>query len=139
MDRFQRVSLIHVTEWNLLSDVLHAITLIKWFGGTFCAHPSRKQRKQDNMIDCHSVTDWLASHSCIRALLMLPPNNLHAHSYWGHAVRTHLDLLRPNLQDQVLAKQAIQNDQHDQHAHPKVWKLDKPVTVRTMYRRDNFQ
>lgn len=58
--------------------------------------------------------------------------------FLGRAVRTHLDLLRPNLGDRVMAKQAAQKDCHDQHAHSRSLKAGQPVMVKNMRPGDNW-
>ena len=47
-------------------------------------------------------------------------------------VRTRFDLLKPNLEHRVLAKQAVQKDQHDQHAHLRSLEAGQPVMVKNM-------
>jgi len=58
--------------------------------------------------------------------------------FLGPAIHTRLDLLRPNLQDLVLSKQAAQKNQHDQHARSRTMKVGQPVMVKNMRPGDGW-
>ena len=51
---------------------------------------------------------------------------------------TRFDLLKPNLEHRVLAKQAVQKDQHDQHAHLRSLEAGHPVMAKNMHHGENW-
>ena len=50
----------------------------------------------------------------------------------GQWIRSHLDLVRPNLADQVEAKQETQKMYHDRHAKARAFNEGDPVFVRNI-------
>ena len=48
----------------------------------------------------------------------------------GRRIRSHLDLIRPNLADQVEVKQETQKKYHDKHAKARAFNEGDPVFVR---------
>ena len=48
---------------------------------------------------------------------------------WGRSLRSHLDLLRPNVGAKVSRAQARQKSQHDQHSRPRQLEVGDTVQV----------
>ena len=53
-----------------------------------------------------------------------------AHLRWGRSLRSHLDLLRPDVATRVHLAQSRQKNQHDQHSRTRGVKLGDAVSVR---------
>ena len=52
--------------------------------------------------------------------------------FLGRKVRTRIDLLKPEIGDQVMQKQAQQKAQHDYHAKYREFQIGQKVMVRSM-------
>ena len=76
--------------------------------------------KLENFLFTYRTTPHATTHQSPTALFL------------GRNVRTRLDLLKPNLQGSVAAKQAEQKRQHDQHAHSRSIQAGQPVMVKNM-------
>ena len=53
--------------------------------------------------------------------------------FLGRSIRTRLDLLKPDLQEHVEAKQAQQKEQHDTHARCQVFGVNQNVMVKNRH------
>ena len=94
-----------------------------------------KAGKHDVLLLSHRLANFLFTYrSTPHATTQQPSCSL----FLGRTIRTRLDLLRPSLQDQVMAKQASQKDQHDQHAHSRSLEAGQPVMVKNMRPGDNW-
>ncbi len=94
--------------------------LVERFVRTF--KEAMKAGKNDGLSLSHRLANFLLSYRTAPHATQQTPCSL----FLGRAVRTRLDLLRPNLEDRVLAKQAVQKDQHDQHAHSRSLEAGQP-------------
>ena len=94
-----------------------------------------KAGKRDVLSLSYRLANFLFTYrSTPHATTQQPPCSL----FLGRTIRTRLDLLRPSLQDQVMAKQASQKDKHDQHAHSRSLEAGQPVMVKNMRPGDNW-
>ena len=57
---------------------------------------------------------------------------------WGRSLRSHLDLLRPDVATRVHLAQSRQKKQHDQHSRTRAVKLGDAVSVRNYSRRSKW-
>ena len=107
--------------------------LVERFVRTF--KEAMKAGKNDGLTLSHRLANFLLAYRTIpHATTQRSPCSL----FLGRTVRTRLDLLKPNLEDRVQEKQAIQKDQHDQHAHSRSLEAGQPVMVKNMRPGDNW-
>ena len=88
---------------------------------------SMKASKYENLPLSHKFQDFLLTY---RTTPHSTTNVAPCELFLGRSVRTRLDLLKPNLQEHVEAKQAKQKEQHDAHAKCPVFKVDQNVMVK---------
>ncbi len=107
--------------------------LVERFVRTF--KESMSAGKNDGLSLTHRLANFLLTYrSTPHATTQRSPCSL----FIGRDIRTRLDLLRPNLQDQVLSKQAAQKDQHDHHARSRSMEVGQPVMAKNMLPGDNW-
>ena len=88
-----------------------------------------KANKYSNLPFQHRVENFLLTYRSTRHSTMREtPSKL----FLGRELRTRLDLLKLDCQNQVLVKQSNQKQQHDQHARNRVFEVDQKVMVRNM-------
>ena len=88
-----------------------------------------KASKYSNLPFQHRVENFLLTYRSTRhSTTRETPSKL----FLGRELRTWLDLLKPDCQNQVLIKQSNQKQQHDQHARNRVFEVDQKVMVRNM-------
>ena len=91
--------------------------------------------KHDGLPLSHRLANLLLVYrSTPHATTQRPPSSL----FLGRTIRTCLDLLRPNLQERVQAKQSLQKDQHDQHARSRSLEAGQPVMVKNLLSGDSW-
>ena len=98
-------------EWYPSYQDFSLSSLLNWVGGEGCENIEGRFEK-----------DWITPHSTTG----VSPAEL----LMGRRIRSHLDLVRPNLADQVEAKQKTQKLYHDRHAKARAFNEGDPVFVR---------
>ena len=89
-----------------------------------------KASKHDGLTLSHLLANFLISYrSTAHATMQRTPCSL----FLGQSIRALFDMLKPDLQEHVAAKQAVQKDQHDQHAHERNVTVGDPVMVKKKY------
>ena len=90
----------------------------------------QEMKKQDD----GSVDTKLASFPLsYRITLQSTTGESPAQLRWGRSLRSHLDLLRPDVATRVHLAQSRQKKQHDQHSRTHGVKLGESVSVRNYY------
>ena len=90
----------------------------------------QEMKKQDD----GSVDTKLASFPLsYRITLQSTTGESPAQLRWGRSLRSHLDLLRPDVATRVHLAQSRQKKQHDQHSRTRGVKLGESVSVRNYY------
>ena len=84
-----------------------------------------KAGKHDEISISHRLANFLLTYILIHSTQWTPCS-----LFLNHTIRTRLNLLRPNLEDQVLAKQTAQRYQHNQYAQLRSLEAGQPVMVK---------
>ena len=107
--------------------------LVERFVRTF--KEAMKAGKNDGLPLSHRLSNFLLTYRTTpQATTRQTPCSL----FLGREARTRFDLLKPNLEHRVLAKQAVQKDQHDQHAHLRSLEAGQPVMAKNMRPGENW-
>ena len=107
--------------------------LVERFVRTF--KEAMKAGKNDGLPLSHRLSNFLLTYRTTpQATTRQTPFSL----FLGREARTRFDILKPNLEHRVLAKQAVQKDQHDQHAHLRSLEAGQPVMAKNMRPGENW-
>lgn len=88
-----------------------------------------KATKYDGLPLSQRLTNFLLSYkSTPHATTHMAPSEL----FIGRKVRTRLDLIMPNLEEEMMLRQAQQKDKHDFHARAREFKIGQRTMVRNM-------
>ena len=119
--------------WHIRSSPYHPASngLVERFIRTF--KEAMKASKHDGLTLSQRIANFLVMYRITPpATTQQSPCSL----FLGRSLRIRLDLLKPNPQESVAAKQAIQKRQHNQHARERIFTPGQPVMVKNMLSGD---